>query len=729
MERFVCRWAHGLTGISFVPLEPVELTSLLRDLVGRVLAALAADDPAHGPDPPAAEVGRSVGAALAAAHLTNPLAVARTIELFGRWLLVDLAGDLASGPDPRTLAARLVGLQAGLADGYAAALRAHTLAEQEEVSTAALAALRAAEYRRRAVEARFRAVFANAAVGIGVVDTAGVVVDVNPALARMLGRRAEWLCGRRVTEVVDRNEAPWIRDHLRRLLCGERDEFRLETPHRRPDGRLVRLDLSMTLVRDEQGAARYAVAVVADVTDQRRLEARLWHEARHDALTGLANRTLFLERLARACAAAARGARLGVCLLDLDGFKAVNDSLGHSCGDRLLVAVAERLRRSVGQAGTVARLGGDEFAVLVRNPAGPDQVAALAQAMLTALSAPIRLDGHDLRVSASVGVVERAACGADPAEVMRAADIALYRAKAAGRRRWALHDPRGCADDIARHTLTTALPAALDRGEFVLEYQPLVSLDDGALRAVEALVRWEHPRLGRIPPGRFITLAEDSGLITALGRWVLTEACRQAGRWRARHGCAPPVSVNLASAQAHDARLVEDVVAVLAETGLEPGRLQLELTESAVLGHEQGPVDALRALAETGVRLAIDDFGTGYSNLAYLARLPVHELKIAGALVDGLDCPSSGAASHTIVASVVGLAHALGLGVTAEGVETPAQADLLRMLGCDTGQGWLFGRPGPAESIDALLRRGGPLAAARSGRATTVPAVAAADLA
>jgi diguanylate cyclase (GGDEF)-like protein len=467
----------------------------------------------------------------------------------------------------------------------------------------------------------------------------------------------------------------------------------------------VYTEMTLSLLRDGDGQPRYTVAMIQDVTDRRRLHARLRHEARHDPLTGLPNRQLFLERMNELFAGADRDRRVGLCYLDLDEFKVVNDTLGHDLGDRLLAAIARRLEAAVSPLGhVVARIGGDEFVVLVTDSTGTDQVVEVAQAVLDAVAAPVRIGAQDLTVAASVGVVERAVRDSGVEDMMKAADTTLFWAKSAGGQRWALFDAERHAREVTRYTLSTTMPAALQRGEFVVEYQPLVRLSDRALLGVEALVRWQHPIFGRLLPDQFIEVAEASGLIVPLGRWVLAEACRQARRWQCDHGRDLVVSVNLAVRQIHQPDLAGTVRAVLDETGLDPGLLQLELTESAAMETTGEPMLALRALAAMGIQIAIDDFGTGYSNFAYLCDLPVHTLKLAARFVDGLrDLRRSDPARSRIVAALVGLAHGLGLSATAEGVETAEQAAWLCDLGCDSGQGWLFGRPVPPEEIGLLL--------------------------
>ncbi|MGN9775575.1 putative bifunctional diguanylate cyclase/phosphodiesterase [Micromonospora sp. H33] len=455
---------------------------------------------------------------------------------------------------------------------------------------------------------------------------------------------------------------------------------------------------------DEQESIRRAAMTARAEAEQalRASEARFRHQATHDPLTGLPNRALFTERLAAAVNATGRGAeRVGLCFLDLDRFKRVNDSYGHQVGDALLTTVADRLRRAL-DGHLVARLGGDAFVVLIENTAGTRDIIAVAEAALAAVHEPTLVAGHQVAVTASFGLVERQVAGTSPGELMRAADCTMHWAKSAGGDCWQLYDADRHHRQLARQALSAAIPAALERGEFFLDYQPLASLRDGRLLGVEALVRWRHPELGVLRPDSFIDLAEETGLIVPLGGWVLAEACRAAGSWSASGGAAPFVSVNLAVRQVHRPGLVQEVRALLRHTGLPPERLQLEITESTMMSTAEEPVQALRVLADLGVRIAIDDFGTGYCNLAYLRDLPVTELKVAGEFVAGLRTPQA-RADERILASLVSLAHALDLTVTAEGVETAGQAERLRAIGCDAGQGWHFGRPEPADQILARL--------------------------
>ncbi|QIQ04698.1 putative bifunctional diguanylate cyclase/phosphodiesterase [Streptomyces liangshanensis] len=577
-----------------------------------------------------------------------------------------------------------------------------------------------------------RAAFRTAPLAMAVVDHHGTIVCANDALAALLGVPAAVLLDRSAADLVDLSSDTRTWHAYREVLHGLRSRFRCTRRLKHSDGRTLWAEITVAPVPD----SRSVLLSVSDITDRRELQARLRHLQMHDPVTRLPNRTLFFERLASALetpprhpaypsggvgrggdtgADHGRTGRIGLCYLDLDGFKAVNDTLGHRVGDRLLAAVAGRLTECADHDGytrsgshLVARLGGDEFAILVEDSTGTEQLADLARSVLSALQRPFDLAGQRLAVSASIGVVERTTEGTTPTGLMQAADTTLYWAKADGKARWTLFDPERNAHRMTRQALSSTLRPAVERGEFLLEYQPLVGMADGAVRGVEALVRWEHPQFGTLAPNRFIGIAEEDGSIVQLGRWVLRTACRQARQWQKDHPGARPlfVSVNVAVRQVWDSDLVADVAGILAETGLAPYLLQLELTESAVMGSAGRPLQALQALSDMGVRIAIDDFGTGYSNLAYLSRLPVSVLKLDGSFVRGFRYDEGvhpSPADEVIVETLVHLAHRLGLTVTAECVETEGQAERLGRIGCDTGQGWLYSRAVTPDRIAEMI--------------------------
>jgi diguanylate cyclase (GGDEF)-like protein/PAS domain S-box-containing protein len=696
VRRFSRRWAAALAESGRVTGVVTEVATELEPLTLRIALVVrdAVDDP---------ELGFDVGTTLLRQGHGATAVVAPTVATLTEDLATDLAPVLApsagGGPGgvPR---GRVTAVAAAVAEGFARAARDHTLAAQEELQRAALAAVRTSEGRRRTSEARFRALFAQAAVGIGIISTDGRVIDGNAAWARQMGLTVEEMRDRSIPEVVMPGGSQHAMVLFKELLGGARDSFRLEIVHVNREGRRLYLDLSVSRVRTSGDEADFLVGVSVDISERKRLEEQLWHESRHDPLTGLPNRTLFFERLDAALAGPVDRLPVGICYIDLDGFKSINDGLGHDVGDRVLARVGDRLRQAVTEPGSLlARLGGDEFGILLDGdfPVSPDEQA---RRVLEALTDPILIDGRELTVSASVGVVDSVSAGTEADWLMRAADISLYRAKSRGRGRWERHDPDEGAEHVTSHTLATEMSAALARGEFFLEYQPLVSLLDGRIRRVEALLRWRHPRLGVLHPDRFIGMAEQNGTIVGLGRWVMDAACRAAYEWHRRFPEAQiGINVNVAVGQLYDPGLHEHLLATLAVTGLPPDLLYLELTESAVLGEASGPVDALAGLAAAGVRLVIDDFGTGYSNLLHLTRLPASELKIAGSFL----VPSTPDPGHDkILPAIISLAHSLGLTVTAEGVETAAQAERLRLMGCDTAQGWHFG---PSTNAGEIARR------------------------
>ncbi|MEU8946762.1 EAL domain-containing protein [Streptomyces sp. NPDC048489] len=693
LRRFATIWSRAVFPVTSTSLTRPEFEQQLIPLARRLSEALRARTFQ------AAE-GQAVGAAIVSAHCTDPEALSRTLDCVDAYLVLYCGED---GPQ-EALRTRSARLQHAMAAGFAQALRERTLSEQEAIYQAALNARSTVAEALHASEARFRAVFEGAAIGIAIADLEGNILQANGALLRMFGGSEQTMRGRRVPEWTHPEDAPQVWKLYEELVSGEREHYHVEKAFYRPDGTALWTNLTVSLLRDADGEPQYQLALMEDTTERRLLNLRLRYEATHDALTGLPNRTLFFERLEKALSAG-DDQRFGLCYLDLDGFKTINDSLGHAAGDRLLVEVADRLQSCATAPGEmVARLGGDEFVALTIGPDTEREVDELAGRIMNALVTPISIDGRELAVRGSIGIVEGPAGERGPAEVLRSADITMYRAKSAGGNRFELADPEADARAITRHGLTTALPAALDRGEFFIEYQPLVHLADGSVHGAEALVRWLHPQHGVLGPDQFIPLAEHTGLIVPLGRWVLEQSVRQARRWQARHGGAGPlrINVNLSPCQLTHPGLVQDTVDILEREGLDAGALCLEVTESALIGADDDLLKPLRRLAEMGVDIALDDFGTGYSNLANLRRLPVSILKLDRSFTQGMQQFPADPVDLKIVEGIVSLAHSLDLAVTVEGVETGAQAEQLRILGCDTAQGWYYARPGPPERLHDL---------------------------
>ena len=544
-------------------------------------------------------------------------------------------------------------------------------------------------------EERFRAIFARAAIGVLVVDMEGRILQTNRAFRGMVRMSARDLRRMHFYELNHPDDNAVNLPLFHDLVEGRRDAYQIEKRYRLRDGSVVWVHLATSVVRDREGRPRFCVAMVENITERKAMEARLRHGAHHDALTDLPNRVLLHEHLARAAERGAGAVPLpfAVLFLDLDRFKVVNDSLGHLAGDELLRAVADRLRACARPSDTVARFGGDEFVLLLDGVAGPDEAARRAEEIQAVLAAPVDLGGYEVFTSASIGIALSDGGGARrPEHLLREADAAMYRARALGSERHAVFDRSMHNEALRRLQLETDLRRAVQRGEFRVFYQPIVELETGRTRGWEALVRWDHPERGVVSPEEFIGVAEDTGLIVPLGRWVLGEACRQLRAWRDGAPRAEPmfVCVNLSARQFLDPRLPAEVEKAVA--GLPHGSLKLELTESTVMRDPQAAAALLRRLRGLGIQIYLDDFGTGYSSLSHLHQLPLDGLKIDRSFVRG-------SVDTAVVQTILTLAQSLGVGVVAEGIEEAGQLAALRSLGCRLGQGYLFSRPVDPDAV------------------------------
>jgi diguanylate cyclase (GGDEF)-like protein/PAS domain S-box-containing protein len=509
-------------------------------------------------------------------------------------------------------------------------------------------------------------------------------------------------------ERVHPEDLPKLQEALGTHPSGSGSHFECEHRLRHRDGTyLWVLSRGIALCSGEGRATRIAGSLT-DITKRKKVEDQLLHDAFHDALTGMANRSLFLDRLGLSLARAKRRQdfHFAVLFLDFDRFKLINDSLGHLSGDRALVAIARRLETSVRPGDTVARLGGDEFAILLDDVPDLEDVEKLTRRIEDRLAVPLQVDGHEIYVSASIGIAFGTAGYDRPEEVLRDADAAMYRAKALGRSR---HEVFNEALHLAardRLRLETDLRRAVEEASFGLQYQPIVSLVDGGVTGFEALVRWRHPVWGLVPPDQFIQVAEETGLILSIGRWVLSEACETIHKWQREHPSDPPLSmnVNLSRRQLLQADLIEQIRAILQKTELPPETLHLEITESAILENPDTAVELLRHLKSLDIGLCVDDFGTGYSSLSSLQQFPVNVLKIDRSFIRGMGPEGE---KDEIVRAVVGLAHSLHMKVVAEGVETEGQLERLRAMSCDYGQGYLLCHALDAEGIERFLERVG----------------------
>ncbi|HEY5154425.1 MAG TPA: EAL domain-containing protein, partial [Acidimicrobiales bacterium] len=543
---------------------------------------------------------------------------------------------------------------------------------------------------------------------VGICDTNGDMLYMNGAIKRLVHLEADApLTGRHLSELFPPSVTERIRSEIRPIV--ERaGRWNGELAMARPEGGIIPVSAQFLLHQAVEEGEPYFSAVLHDISTHKAFEQRLAHQATHDPLTGLPNRTLLLDRLEGALARSQRhNRRVAVLFLDLDHFKVVNDSLGHSLGDRLLVVIAERLTVALRPGDTVARFGGDEFVILCEDLVDDAEAIIIAERIDEALSGPFTIDETEVFVGVSIGIAlpDGGDTDAEAETLIRDADAAMYRAKDRGRARWELFDNAMRASAVDRLDIENALRRALERHELRIFYQPIIDLRDGSIDGVEALLRWEHPERGLLPPVDFITVAEETGLIVPIGSWVLDQACRQVQRWQSASTSDRQLrlSVNLSGRQLGHPRLVEDVAAVLADTSINPAHVELEITESVLMDDVDMSAETLSRLHTLGVKLAVDDFGTGYSSLSYLRRFPVDLLKVDRSFVDGLgEDPSDSA----IVTAIITLAHALGLSAVAEGVESPLQLAELRRLGCDRAQGYFMARPAGGHEIGEILASG-----------------------
>ncbi len=522
----------------------------------------------------------------------------------------------------------------------------------------------------------------------------GILTDVNEALLAVLGYAREEMIGRGVLEFVPPEWHQKMTDYMRE---GREDPYEAEVVHK--NGHRIAVELVGKTVFIDGEAHR--LGAVRDITARKHAEARIQYLAHHDMLTGLPNRAYLTERLTTILALARRhGTLVAIMFIDLDNFKTVNDSLGHHVGDVLLKQIAVRIKEVLREADMVSRLGGDEFLVILADFAAPEDAAKVAQKLLQVISAPVELEGRQFSPNASIGISVFPRDGDNADDLIRRADAAMYSAKDHGRGHSRFYTP-GLADEGAE-TLAreVRLREAVQRGEFVVYYQPQLRVGDSQLVGIEALVRWRHPERGLTDPSEFIEFAETRGLIDEIGQYVLREACRQNKAWQAAGHPALPMSVNVSAAQFQRGDLVAGVKRVLDETGLEGRYLELELTESLLMDKDIVG-SALAGLRALGVRITIDDFGTGYSSLAYLKRYPIDKLKIDRSFIDDL---GTDADDRAIAVAIINLAKTLKLIALAEGVERPEQLDFLRAHGCDEFQGYLAGNPVPAEEFAAFSR-------------------------
>lgn len=558
----------------------------------------------------------------------------------------------------------------------------------------------------RESEQRFRSAFNHAPIGIALVAPNGQWLKVNHALCKILGYEADEFLASDYQSMIFAEDLTMTQVRIRSILTGEISNWQMEQRYLHKTGRLVWTSWSVSAAGDAGSEKANLIFQLQDITTRKVVEEKLQHEATHDALTGLANRAYFMTRLTESIQKSRRDSthRVSVLFIDLDRFKYVNDSLGHIVGDGLLIAISRRLRDCMRPSDTVARLGGDEFTILVEGNYDLAEVTRIAERIQEKFSVPFDISGNVIYSSASIGILHASGKHLTSEDMMRDADTAMYQAKRAGKARHEIFDEKMHA--AARETLRleTDLRRAIENHDFTVLYQPIVSLTTGAIVAVEALARWQHPEFGKVSPAKFVPLAEEIGWIDRLGDQILRRACSQMRDIFKNNPFArdAKLSVNLSCREFANEDLVTRIHKVLIDVGFPPERLKLEITESVFFEHHDRAIEMLRKLREIGIETDIDDFGTGYSNFGYLVRLPVSTLKIDRSFVGMMDESS---ANREVIKTVISLARTLGLKVVAEGIETEEQKDKLYDLGCDLGQGYFFARPMAAEQFEAFVSK------------------------
>jgi diguanylate cyclase (GGDEF)-like protein/PAS domain S-box-containing protein len=553
-------------------------------------------------------------------------------------------------------------------------------------------------------EELFRSAFDYAAIGMALVSSKGRWLQVNRSLCEIMGYSATELLAMDFQKVTHPEDLVHALSNVKQLLKGKIPTYQMEKRFIHKQGHEVWALCSVSRVRDANTDHVHLIFQIQDITDRKRAEERLLHDAFHDALTGLPNRTLFIDHLELTIARKKRNERhmYAVLFLDLDRFKVINDSLGHMVGDQLLVGIARKLETCLRVGDTVARVGGDEFTILLEDIKDEIEAISIAERIQKELKTPFILNSHEVFTTVSIGIAPSSIGYDQPDDILRDADTAMYRAKTLGKARHEVFDKAMHAVAMNLLQLETDLRRAIDRQEFFLQYQPIVALDGFNLCGFEALVRWQHPERGLISPMDFIPVAEDTGQILPIGHWTLKEACRQMQRWQRRFPLDPPlfISVNLSGKQFTQPDLIEQVTKILQETRLDPRSLKLEITESVVMENIENATEMLKQLRGLGVRLSIDDFGTGYSSLSYLHRFPIDTLKIDRSFIISMVDNNE---NIEIVRTILMLAQNLGMDVVAEGVETKEQLALLRKLGCENGQGYFFSKPTSVSGAEKLI--------------------------
>ena len=561
-----------------------------------------------------------------------------------------------------------------------------------------------AEQAMRKSEEQFRLTFESAPIGMAITSLSGQFKKVNQSLCEALNYTQQELLQLNFAELSHPEDLDFHLSLEQKLINGEESDFQIEKRYIARNGRPVDTLLKVVIVRDSNGQPIHFNNQIVDITERKKMEQQLLHDALHDALTGLPNRALFMDRLEQELKRTKNqnDYLFAVLFLDLDRFRVVSDSMGHLVGDKLLVEIARRLENCVRPTDTVARLGGDEFTILLENIANIEVATKVAEKIYQSLTIPFSLESYELFTTASIGIALSSQGYDKPEDILRDADLTMYSAKERGKARYEVFDRSMHTRAIKRLHLENDLRRGIEKQEFAVYYQPITSLSSGQISGFEALARWHHPERGFVSPAEFIPIAEETGLIIPLGNWLLEEACRQLRVWQLKYPkhSAMKISVNLSAKQLREPSLIEQIDYTLDKTELLGKFLKLEITESILMENLDTITQTLLALRERQIQLSIDDFGTGYSSLSYLHRFPVDTLKIDRSFVNEI---KSGQENSAIVKTIVALAHMLNMDVIAEGIETTTQLDQLKLLKCEHGQGYFFAKPLSKEKAEELI--------------------------
>jgi diguanylate cyclase (GGDEF)-like protein/PAS domain S-box-containing protein len=696
MTGLAKRWAAIALSTSHLALSRADIEAFLLDVTEALVELLRSDpfDPS-----PACEAG----AELVSINLTGTDALDGTIRLLGAELLHAAGIDFDQRAQDR-----LTALTGSLTSGYVAALRDRLFDEQEMIKKAVFRARDVAERARRATEARWQAVFHSTAAGIAITDLDGLVQLVNPALCEILGVRESDLLERPLAIRVSPTYAPQVLAALGHVVRGEHDKFVGDVSFLDQDGEPVWTRLSLALVRDLAEKPEYAVAVVENITDLHLLRESQLSMMLEDQLTSLPNRTHFMSQLDSALQHARDDENIALCYIDLDGFKIINDGVDHMAGDRVLKRVATTLRAAFPEPSVVARIGGDGFAILLTGTKGSYEISERISAAMEELAEPAYVDDDTgVAVSASIGIVERLAAGVTSTELVRAAEITVHRAKLNGKAQWELYDPALDKEYRAQFQLGAAIPGALESGQFQLTYQPTHRLADGVPVGLRALVHWHHPKRGLLRPADFLAMADETGFVVPMGRWILEQVCQQMADWDGRFGTgALPVAVNLSPRMAREQDLVQMIRDLLERTKAPASKLRLSVPAAVAVDDQGEPLENLSTLRDINVHAVVHGFGAGNTGLVDLRTLPVDGVTVAPSVIrafaDSLDEDSP--FEHGL-RQLVDLGGRLEVGIVADGVDTVAVADRLRGIGLRYGSGAAVGEPMADTEVTALLGR------------------------